>query len=289
MVLQVFDAERLELGEGPGFDSERNTAWWFDIERRRIYLHDCSVGSTQSFELAVAGSAMAVTEDGRHLMVAADGLYVFDPSTGAMHLHSGLEEDDPRTRSNDARVHPSGHFWVSTMGWNAEPKAGSIYLLQDDKLEPIFTGITIPNAICFSPSGDCGYFTDTSDGRIMKVALDPSTGRPIVEPEVHIADPGGSPDGAVTDADGNIWIALFGGGRVVGFDPNGAKIGEIAVPAANVTCPAFIGTDARQMLVTTALYGLTEGERAENPGAGATFVTPLDFPGRFDPPVKLRG
>lgn len=285
--MRIFDSERLELGEGPGYDPKRNIAWWFDIERSRVYLHDGSLGKTTRYNLDAAGSALAVTEDARYLMVAADGLYLFDPATGSTQFHIGLEVENSNTRSNDARVHPSGHFWVSTMGWNAEEKAGSIYLLKEGRLEPIFTGVTIPNAICFSPAGETGYFTDTSDGRIMKVALDPDTGRPVAAPEVYIADPGGNPDGAVTDAEGNLWVTLFGGGRVLGYNPSGVQIGEISVPAANVTCPAFVGADARQMLVTTALYGLTEAERAENPGAGATFVTEVDIPGRFDPPVKL--
>ena len=33
----------------------------------------------------------------------------------------------PPTRSNDARVHPSGTFWIGTMGRNAEKGAGAIY------------------------------------------------------------------------------------------------------------------------------------------------------------------
>ncbi|HCQ58651.1 MAG TPA: gluconolaconase [Sulfitobacter sp.] len=285
--MRILDSEQLELGEGPGYDPRRNTTWWFDIERSQLFLHELSSASTRTHQLSVAGSAMAVTEDGRYVVVAADGLHHFDPVRSTMRLLYSLEADQPHLRSNDARVHPSGHLWVSTMGWKAEPKAGSIYLFHEGRFKKIASEITIPNAICFSPDGKIGYFTDTRDGRIMKVALDPDAGCPVARPEVYIADLGGNPDGAVTDAEGNIWITLFGAGRIVVYDPSGQKVGEMTAPTPNVTCPAFIGRDARHMLVTTALFGMTETERALDAQAGATFVTPINVAGRFDPPIKL--
>lgn len=287
--VQVLDDHRLELGEGPGYDPASDTVWWFDIPARRLYTRTVSGGGTQVHDLPFAASAMAVTPDGRHLLVAEDGLYHRDPASGALSLHLPLEADDRRTRSNDARVHPSGAFWIGTMGWNSEAGAGGWYHYFRGQLRPLWSGVTIPNACCFSPDGRTAYFTDTPTGQVMRVATDPANGLPIARPEVFLRDLKGPPDGAVTDAAGNLWIALWGAGQVAGFAPDGRPVGVIELPAANVTCPAFIGRDARRMLITSARHGLDATARTASPLAGACFVAAIAQAGRFDPPVQDHG
>lgn len=281
------DPHRLELGEGPGFDPASGTAWWFDIPARRMYLHTPGAGTTRVVELPFAASAMAVTPDGRHLLVAEDGLYLRAPKSGALTLHLPLEADNPVTRSNDARVHPSGALWIGTMGWQVETGAGAWYHYLAGKITPLWSGVTIPNAVCFAPDGCWAYLADTPTGCVMRVATDPVSGMPRGEPLPFLDGLDGPPDGAVSDREGNIWVALWGTGRVAGFTPAGRALGAIALPVANVTCPAFLGRGARQMLVTSARYGMSAEEREAAPLAGATFLCPLDFAGRFDPPVRI--
>ena len=67
-------------------------------------------------DLPFMASAIATIDAERQLIVAEDGLYVRDVKTGALTLHTALEADNPLTRSNDSRVHPSGAFWIGTMG-----------------------------------------------------------------------------------------------------------------------------------------------------------------------------
>lgn len=285
--MPVFDATRLELGEGPGYDPQSGLLWWFDIEGRQLFTRRDGAGVTRSHGLAVAGSAMAVTEDGRYLLWAEDGLYLCNPDTSALVLHLPVEAENPATRSNDARVHPAGAFWISTMGWQCEPGAGSLYHYRAGRLQRLWSGLTIPNAICFSPDGRRAYFTDTPTRQILQVATDPATGLPVAEPAPFATVAEGGPDGAVTDAAGNLWVTVFGAGLVIGLDPSGQEIGRLTLPAANVTCPAYWGPGAGTMLVTTALYGLTAAERAARPHEGATFAIPAPAPGRFDPAVLL--
>lgn len=281
-MMRTLGHHRAELGEGPGYDPATDIAWWFDISARLLFLHHVAKNTTECITLPVSASAMAVTSDGRQFLVAEDGLYFRDPSSGALTLHLPLEADNPRTRSNDARVHPSGAFWIGTMGWGSEEGAGAWYHYLNGEIRQLWSGVTIPNAACFSPDGRVAYFTDTPTGLVMQVETDPATGFPVTEPRLFIAELEGPPDGAVTDAAGNLWIALWGTGRVAGFAPDGTAVGHFDLPAANVTCPAFVGQDARQMLVTTARYGMTAEEIAASPQAGATFLLDLPFEGRFD-------
>src|SRR5262249_35440015 len=148
-------------------------------------------------------SALARIDAARQLIAAEDGLYVRTIADGAMTLYRPLEADNPLTRSNDARVHPSGTFWIGTMGRQAQPRAGAIYALHRGEIQRLFPGITIPNAICFSPDGATAYFADTAENALCRVSLDPQTGLPCGTPEILLHHAGiGGPDGAVIDADG---------------------------------------------------------------------------------------
>lgn len=285
--MRVLDEHRLTLGEGPGYDPATGTAWWFDISERRLFTHRFSEGRTVVHDLPFAASAMAVTGHGHQLLVAEGGLYLRDPSSGALALHRPLEADQPGNRSNDARVHPCGAFWISTMSWGIEPRAGAVYHYFRSEIRELWSGLTIPNAICFAPDGATAYFADTPTHAVMSVSTDPATGLPREEPVAFLRDLPAPPDGAVTDAAGNIWIAMWGTGEIAGFDPAGRTLGTILVPSPNVSCPAFVGLTAETMLVTTARYGLRPQDIAATPSAGATFVLEARVRGRFDPPVRL--
>jgi len=286
--MKPFDNNRLTLGEGPGYDRELDLAWWFDIVEKKLFTRQISEETTSCHVLPIAASAMAITRDGRQLLLAEDGFYFRDAASGHLTFHIAWEENNPVTRSNDARVHPSGSFWVSTMGWNGEQGAGGIFLYRAGKVKKLIKDLSVPNAICFSPDGSMAYFTDSAIGHVMRVAVDPNSGQPVGSAEIFIARDKitslkhSVPDGAVTDANGNLWIAIFGGSQIIGFSPSGERIGHMSVPAINVTCPAFVGQDARHMLITTARIGLSDKACATNPDEGACFVTQLDFTGRFD-------
>lgn len=285
--MRIIDDHRLTLGEGPGYDPATGTAWWFDISEHRLFTRVLSERQTITHDLPFAASAMAMTADGRQLVVAEGGLYLRDPVRGTLMLHLPIEADRPGTRSNDARVHPCGAFWIGTMSWSAEPGAGTIYHYFRGELRELWPSLTIPNAICFAPDGTIAYFTDTPTHTVMAVSTDPATGLPRGEPAVFLRDLSSPPDGAVTDAGGNLWIAMWGAGEVAGFDPAGRLLATISVASPNVTCPAFMGPAAETLLVTTARHGLAPEEIAACPGAGATFILPAPVRGRFDPPVQL--
>ncbi|TYK98172.1 SMP-30/gluconolactonase/LRE family protein, partial [Streptococcus pyogenes] len=104
----VLSAERCHLGEGPTYDAATDTAWWFDIRERRLFEHRFAVGRTEIHALPNMASALARIDDARQLIVTDDGLYVRQVADGRLELFAALEADNPATRSNDSRVHPSG-------------------------------------------------------------------------------------------------------------------------------------------------------------------------------------
>ncbi|MHC2336756.1 SMP-30/gluconolactonase/LRE family protein [Bradyrhizobium sp. USDA 4454] len=284
----VLSAERCHLGEGPTYDASTDTAWWFDIRERRLFEHRFAGGNTVIHELPRMASALARIDGERQLMLTDDGLYVRHVDDGRLELFAALEADNPVTRSNDARVHPSGTFWLGTMGRNAEPGAGAIYALHQGRITRLYPGITIPNAICFSPAGDIGYFADTATNVLHRVPLDPATGLPTGEPTELIRHRGvGGLDGAVVDADGLIWNARWGDGCVDIYDPSGRHLRSLKVPAKQSSCPCFVGRDFSRVLVTSAWQDMDAAQRVSDPRHGQTFLLEASARGRAEPDVKL--
>jgi len=284
----VLSDERCHLGEGPTYDATTDTAWWFDIRERRLFEHRFADGRTIVHRLPRMASALARIDGARQLVLTEDGLYVREVADGRLELFVALEAENPVTRSNDARVHPSGTFWLGTMGRQAEKGAGAIYALHRGRITRLYPEITIPNAICFSPRGDIGYFADTATNLLYRVPLDASTGLPVGEPVALIRHEGvGGLDGAIVDADGTIWNARWGGGCVDVYDPSGRRLRSLSVPAKQSSCPAFVGRDFSRVLVTSAWQDMDETQRAADPEHGRTFLLDATARGRPEPDVKL--
>jgi sugar lactone lactonase YvrE len=286
----VLCEERCHLGEGPSYDAARDTAWWFDILERRLYEVPLAGGRVTVHDLPFMASALAMVDDRRQLLLTETGLVLRDIAGGRLEPVTEVEADNPGTRSNDGRVHPSGTFWISTMGRHAEREGGTIYAYRDGAAVPLFPGITIPNAICFSPDGAFGYFADTAADRLYRVRLDPTTGLPLEPPSVLRLHAGaGGFDGAVTDAEGLVWCAIWGGARLEAYTPEGEHVRSVTVPARQVSCPVFVGPDFDRVLVTSAFENMDEVARAADPHHGKTFLLDIGVRGRAEPRVRMGG
>jgi sugar lactone lactonase YvrE len=173
------------------------------------------------------------------------------------------------------------------MGKKAEARAGAIYHYRAGKVTRLFGEISIPNSICFSPAGDIAYFADTGRNMLNRVAVDPATGLPAGEPALFLDQrrQRGGIDGSVCDAEGVIWNARWGAGRLDAYAPDGRLLRSIALPARQTSCPAFVGRTAERIAVTSALENMNPAERAADPDGGKTFLVDLPVRGRFEPHV----
>lgn len=279
-----------QLGEGPSYDPGTDTLFWFDIVNGHM-LAQRSGGETQVHELGLMASAIAIIDDERQLIATETGLHVRDAATGKMTLHTAVEADNKETRSNDARVHPSGALWFSTMAKTEAKGRGAIYWFFKGEVRTLYDRITVPNSICFTEDGRTAYYTDTETALLMRVACDPENGLPVGEPKVFVDNRGGAVagfiDGSVADRDGVVWNASWGGNAVNAYSPEGALLRSIAIPALQASCPAFFGKDASRLAVTSAWKGMNEAERAADPDGGKTFLVDLPVRGRFEPRVLI--
>lgn len=268
----IYDDRPCELGEGPLWHPTRNQLFWFDILGKKLLTQIGDTLHSWSFDKHVSAAGWV---DQTHLLIASDcALHLWDIDAGQIVKDlCPLEADDPSTRSNDGRADPWGGFWIGTMGLNKEPGAGAIYRFYKGELTSLFGSVTIPNAICFAPDRSAAYFTDTVTGHILRQPLDADgwpSGAPKVLIDLH-AEPFG-PDGAVTDADGNIWNAQWGAARVACYSARGNFIGAIPFEAAHTSCPAFGGDDMETLFCTSARAELDLGQIASTPENGMTFA-----------------
>lgn len=277
---QVFDARVCQLGEGPLWHPERGQLFWFDILGKRLMSRDGDGQMEWAFDEHV--SAAGWVDSDRLLVASETSLSVFDVETGARAHVCDLEPDNPVTRSNDGRADPQGGFWIGTMGKRAEPFAGAIYRWYRGTLRQLFDRITVSNSICFSPDGRFAYFTDTRSRRVQRVALD-ADGWPDGEAEVFLdlRTDEKNPDGAVVDAEGNIWSAQWGAHRVACYDDRGNFLHAISFPAEQTSCPAFGGDGLSTLFVTSAAVGLS-GE-----ADGQTFAVEVETRGQVEHRVVL--
>ena len=261
MTASLFDPRICELGEGAFWHPEREQAFWFDIHGRRLLSrHD---GQALEWRLDEKASAMGWIDRDRVLIATETALILFDLRGGGRELLAPLEADRPDTRSNDGRADPMGGFWIGTMAHDARTGKGAIYRWYRGELRQLRAGVSIPNAICFSPDGRLAYFADTALQTVWSQELD-DQGWPAAEATVFLDLTGTDehPDGAVTDTQGRFWNARWGSGAVVCHAPDGHVLHRLKLPPAQTTCPAFIGSNLDRLMVTSAaenLHGAHDG------------------------------
>ena len=287
MTPRLFDPRPCALGEGPLWHPLRAQLFWFDIEGRALLTRDGDGAKIWRFDDPV--SAAGWIDADTLLVASARALLRFDLVSGRHEAVAALEADDPVTRSNDGRADPWGGFWIGTMGRGLEPGAGAIWRYFRGELRRLHAGVTIPNALCFAPDGRTVYFTDTPTRVVLRQRLAEADGWPVGAPEpfLDLRADGLNPDGAVVDADGRLWLAQWGAGRVAVHGPDGRLLDAAPLPAPHVSCPAFGGQDLATLHVTTAREDMTAEALAAHPLAGATFAIDVAARGQAEHRVAL--
>ena len=286
----VLNDRRFILGEGPHFDRETGNLYWVDIVAGQAWRMHTGTGATQHWNCGMPVSAVVPRAKGGLLLALKDRLEFFDPMTGARSLWAAPEGDLPANRSNEARVDPTGRFWLGTMQNNIGPhgedlpitqKSGALYRMEaDGRFDKVVAPVGISNTLAWDEMRRCLYFADTKAGVITKFDWDPQDGhlansRIFVRPNDH-----GHPDGSALDAEGCLWNARWGGSCIIRYRPDGAVDRIVPVPVTNPTSCVFGGPDLRTLYVTSALSGLSDAQRAANPLEGALLMTKSDVPGQ---------
>jgi len=276
------------LGEGPLWSAAESALYWVDILGNAIHRYDVVRERSGVFRTPFAITALAPMADGRLLCTSHRRLHAFDPRSGRIATSGVFDAGADSIRINDGSCHPDGAFWFGTMDLEESAPTGDFFRLAvDGGCSRLPAGFAITNGPAFPAHGALGYFVDTLRKQILRAPIE--NGIPADAPTsfIEIAADEGYPDGLAVDADGGIWCAHFGGGRVSRFDASGHRSESIELPVSNVTKAAFGGEALDRLYVTTARKGLDAAALAAEPLAGGLFE--IDIGHRGSPPHEYRG
>jgi sugar lactone lactonase YvrE len=257
------------LGEGPVWDDRTGELVRVDISGRLVHRWNPATGDASSVATHGDVGAVVLCQDGGQILAIECELWRVD-SAGKMTLLADVETK-PGVRFNDCRADPRGRLWAGTLHRDREHGHAALYRLDPENvMTMVLPDRTISNGIGWSPEGTTMYYIDSTTQQVVQFAYDLDSaelGERETFAEIEPTD--GLPDGLTVDAEGGVWVCLFGGGRLRRYLPDGSLDQHIVIPLTNPTCPGFGGSDLRTLYVTTARHRLSEEQLAREPLAGA--------------------
>jgi len=259
------------LGEGPIWVPAEQALYWVDIKGRNIFRF--KEQELETWDTPCRVGSIAPKASGGFIAGTDEGLMNVDLGAGRFDLFDNPEQDRPGNRFNDGKVDRRGRFWAGSMDDAQRHASGALYRIDPDrKVTRIDDDYRITNGPAFSPDGRTMYHNDTGRQVTYAFDLDPE-GRATNRRElIGHPDDGGHPDGITVDAEGCIWIALWGGWCIRRFSPSGELLRTLRLPIEQPSSCAFGGPDLDRLFVTSAREELSEGDLSKQPSAGGLFM-----------------
>jgi sugar lactone lactonase YvrE len=271
---EVFVNDEAQLGEGPTWFAADERLRWVDILGGRLFSArvDGTERNARDFPHTVSA---VVPRVGGGLAVAGDSGVLLLDADGALEGTHPVEPEVVGNRLGDVGVDPTGRLWLGTLDRELLLGRGGLYRLDPDgTLTQVLRETSVANGLGWSPDGSRMYFIDSATFRVDLFDYDVSDGSATERrPWVTVDHADGSPDGLAVDAEGGVWVALFGGGQVRRYAPDGTLDAVVSLPVRQVTSCCFGGPDLDLLFVTTARVELDERSLLLEPLAGSVFVS----------------
>lgn len=257
-----------ELGEGPVWNPSTSRLSMVDIFQRRVHLYSVDKnGPVHEGEFETEGDVGAALPlaDGSFLLCENHGVFLRRPD-GIRELITKLPVNGSEFRCNDAKIGPDGKLWVGIMDYDASDGKGSLWRISPTgESQLLLDNLTIPNGLDWR--GSEFWFVNGPAEEIRCYLWD----------ERELADSGrsfktnGTPDGLTFDANGELWLALWGEGRVDHYDAFGEVVDTVAVASPHSTSLCFAGEDLDILVMTSAKFAMTEDAIKAHPNCGDVF------------------
>lgn len=263
------------LGEGPVWDERARCLWFVDVKAPAILRHDPARGGLDRWPMPEPVGALALRRDAPSLLVSLkSGFAFFDPETGEIHPLLGPEPDAPGNRLNDGKCDARGRFWAGSMDDAERAPTGHLYRLDPDlTLTRFGAGFVVTNGPEWSLDGATLYFADSGRRRIYAYPFNMETGGLGQRDLFRALTPAeGHPDGFTLDAEGGLWNAAWGAGRLTRYLRDATVERTVQVPAPHVTSACFGGEALDVLYVTSARAGLDQAALAAAPLSGGLFA-----------------
>jgi sugar lactone lactonase YvrE len=269
-----------ELAEGPVWDGRLR---WVDILRGQVHTLDGDVHTW--FDVGDPVGAVGLSRNGL-VLALVDRFALADDDGRNLRPLGGFSVDRSTVRFNDGKPDPWGNFCAGTMPWRATGPSCALYRLRPDGVAAEIVGdVGLSNGLDWTQDRLRFYYADSATGAVDVFAVDPDTG--ALSERRRFVTVGGVPDGLTLDADGCVWVAIWGAGELRRYTPAGDLDAVVRLPVTQVTSAAFGGDDLATLYITTARQDFTPAEREEQPHAGDIFACTPDVTGF--PPNRFHG
>ena len=281
---QLLGGPACELGEGPVWHAEAQELGWVDILGKALHRAtldaEGTLGPVRTTHVGGhLGAAVPVSgPDGGWLLAIAQGFAHLAEDGTLTPLAQPEAASGGGNRMNDAKADPRGRWWAGSMSYGESDAAGSLYRVDlDGSVTPMLTGTSVSNGLGWSPDGKAMYFNDSGTRTLSSFAFDVETGEISDQRILVRGTPESTPDGLTMDDEGCVWTALWDGGSVHRYDPDGELLEVVTVPVQRTSSCCFAGPDRDQLVITT-------GQVPDKPeaDAGRLFVV---RPGVTGPPA----
>lgn len=267
--VEVLVRARAEVGESPLWDERTGELVWIDMPTGELHRADPATGTDRVRLVGSALGAVAVRQRGGFVAAYPRGF----GSVGCGPIEPLAEVlPEPELRMNDAKCDPAGRFWAGSTELGFAAGRGALHCLHaDGRVDTVWTGLVLPNGLGWSPDGSTFYLADSVAGVVFRAGFDPADGRVGDRvPWVELDAGDGMPDGLCVDAEGCVWVALWGGGEVRRYAPSGRLVATVPVPVSQAASCAL--GPGPTLYVTTARAGLSGRALAAEPLAGSVFA-----------------
>lgn len=274
----LFSDYSSELGEGPFWDSKRSRLHWVDIIGKKIISQNLDGSNIHALEVDGNPGCVVLSDEGTMVAGVDNQISSFDGGGNLLKVLADTNEGSG-LRFNDGKCDPSGRFWVGSMDRKEKNKLGSLYSWNNEEgLVNREQGVTVSNGMGWSPDNSLFYYIDSPTRKVSVYDFDLLTGG-IKNKRTFISfgEEDGFPDGMTIDADGRLWVAFWGGSKIMCIDAQSKRVEEvIQFPVSKITSCAFGGEQMDQLFVTSAKVQVSE---VDEPMAGKTFVIELGITG----------
>lgn len=252
------------VAESPLWDEKNNILYYVDIQGKRLRAVNWSDGRISDLVLPQQIGCIAFDTDGNLIGGMEDGIYEIKSDGSTRRINKPFKMSG--LRFNDGKAGPDGKYYAGTYGINNN---GAFYRMDTDgTMTQLLAGVGNANGLCWDITNNLFYFNDTPT--LKTSVFDFENGNICHRRTLTEYADTGRPDGMTIDCDGMLWVALWGGYKVVRINPcTGKIIDSIDLPVANVASCTFGGEKMDDLIITTSSHMTV---LREEPLAGSVFM-----------------
>ena len=276
-------ADGLAFPEGPAFAPD-GSLWAVELKGESLVrLRD---GQLHRYPVGGAPNGIAFDVRGQVWFcdAALNAIRRLDPVGGQTATVADQLDGAPLDNPNDLAFDARGNLLFTCPGNSRQQPTGYVCVLTPTgAVHKLAGGLYFPNGLAFAPGGDELVIAETYRHRLWRGHWNADTAQwtdARVWCDVGGPDGPGGPDGMAFDANGNLYVAVYGTGEVRIVNPAGQVIDRIRLPGPNPTNCAFDPSGRLGLIVAEA----GQGQLLSYPAAGRGISL---FTGLPDPAASI--